>query len=317
MAIPLLLAIDIEPDDRVVKAGKQGWPGVGLLVDCMMERRARLEDATGRAVHFNWYLRLDPQIEIGFGKADWVFDHYGADIERIRQAGDSLGIHVHTWRPIRRFFQRSWLAEFEDVDWIRHCLMLSIDTFRARTGEGPETMSFGDSFMHASVLPLMKEAGIRADFSMNPGMKPHKALGKGEVSNGRLPDYRATPRRPFRPSAADFRVPGPSNHAFWEVPVTSGIIGKDKDGSDRWTKLLLGTNPDWVKSVTEQALAEPDPYLFAECRTDVLTHPKTRERFLWALDHYEALARSGVALEFLRLEAFCDRLDRGEVAVAA
>lgn len=316
MSVPLILAIDIEPDDRVVKATGAGWPGVKLLVDCLMDRRARLQDATGRAVHFNWYLRLDPQIEIAFGRSDWVVDHYAAEIEQIHKAGDALGLHVHTWRPARRWFRRTWLAEFADVDWILHCLGTSIDTFTTRTGAPPRSMSFGDSFMHAAALPLMQEAGIRADFSMNPGMKPHKALGKGELSNGLLPDYRATPRRPFRPAAADFRVPGATNCTFWEIPVTSGIVGRDKDGSDRWTKLLWGMDPNWVRAVTEQALAQPDPYLFAECRTDVLTHPGNRDRYMWALDYYETLARS-TALEFMHIEAFCDRLDRGEVAVAA
>ncbi|MCV2870444.1 hypothetical protein OEW28_17670 [Defluviimonas sp. WL0002] len=316
MSVPVILAIDVEPDERVVRKTREGWPGFPMLVELLMDRRARLQDATGRPVFFNWYLRLDPQIEIAFGDAGWVFDRYGELIDRVCSAGDSLGLHVHTWRPVRRFFRNTWLADFEDAEWIRHCLTLGLETFRKRTGAFPATMSFGDNFMHESALQVMNECGIRADFSMNPGMKPRKALGKGELSAGMLPDYQSTPRHPFKPSSADFRVPGKTNNAFWEVPVTSGIVGKDKDGSDRWVKLLWGTNPDWVGGITRQALSRPSPYLFAECRTDVLTHPKTRERFLWALDHYESLAREG-DLEFMRLESFCDRLEQEAMVVSA
>ncbi len=316
MPIPAMISVHVEPTHRVVRGGGEDWEGVSDLVEALMERRARLEDASGLPVCYNWGLRIDPQIEIAYGKADWVFDRYADEIAQMQAAGDVVGLHVHTWRPLRRFFRDTWIADFEDPAWISHCLTLALETFRDRMGGSPTVMSFGDSFMHDCALPIMQDHGIRADFSMNPGMAPLKALGKGERSTGHLPDYRDTPRHPFKPSAVDFRRDGPSNYNFWELPVTSGVIGTARDGSDKWTKLLLGTNPDWITKITAEALQRPAPYLLAESRTDVLTHPKTRARFFMALDHLEELARTR-GLEFIGMETLSDRLDRGEWPVAA
>lgn len=311
MTVPAIISIHVEPTHRVVRGKTQDWDGVPELVDALMDRRARLEEASGHPVHFNWGLRVDPQIEIAYGKPDWVFDRYAPQIEQMKDAGDVIGLHVHTWRPIRRFWRDTWLADFEDTDWITYCLSMGIDTFRERTGSAPATMSFGDSFMHDCALPIMQASGIRLDYSMNPHAPPLAALGKGERSKGHLPDYQETPHHPFRPSATDFRVPGPTNYTIWELPVTSGIIGKNRDGSDRWTKLLLGEKLERITAITAQALQRPMPYLFAESRTDVLTHPKTRLRYFQALDHLEELARDK-KLEFAGLETICDRLDREE-----
>jgi hypothetical protein len=316
MDIPVIITTHLEPTHRLVRGGGQDWDGVSEHVAALMARRPRLEDASGRPVNFSFCLRVDPQIEIAYGKADWVFDRYADEIAQLREAGDTVGLHVHTWRPVRRFFRDGWVADFEDADWIAHCLSMGIEAFRARMGAAPTTMSFGDNFMHDCALPIMQAAGIRADYSMDPGLNTTTGLAKGERLVGRIPDYSATPRAPFKPSATDFRQPGPTNYGFWEVPVSSGVVGRKRDGSERRTKLLLGTNPEWVSAICTQALAQPNPYILAESRTDVLTHPKTRARFFEALDHLEALApRHG--MEFLGLDAFCDRLDAGDWPAAA
>jgi hypothetical protein len=311
-----MIAIHVEPTHRIVRGGQQDWDGVSELVSVLTERRARMEDASGHAVRFNWCLRADPQIQIAYGRADWGFDRYADEIAQMQAAGDTVGLHVHTWRPVRRFFRDGWVADFEDAEWIAHCLSMGIETFRARMGAAPTTMSFGDNFMHDCALPIMQAAGIRADYSMDPGLNTTTGLGKGERLVGRIPDYTATPKTPFKPSAEDFRVPGPTNYTFWELPVSAGVVGHHRDGSERRTKLLLGTNPAWVAAICAQALDLPNPYIFAESRTDVLTHPKTRARYLEALDHLEALARTD-GLEFLGIETLCDRLDSGDWPAAA
>ncbi|MBF9060008.1 hypothetical protein HKCCSP123_12525 [Rhodobacterales bacterium HKCCSP123] len=316
MPVPILLSIHVEPTHRLVRGGRQDWTGVAELFDLLTDRRARLEDASGRAVRFNWSLRADPQIEIAYGRPDWVFDRHGDRIARLQEAGDVVGLHVHTWRPVRRFFRDSWIAEFEDAKWICHCLAVGLEAFQDRMGAAPAAFSFGDNFMHARALPILQEAGVRIDYSMDPGLNISRPMGRGERCTGRIPDYSATPRVPFRPSVEDFRVPGPQTHALWELPVSSGLVGSNRDGSPRRSKLLLGSNPDWVGAICAQALNQPMPYILAESRTDVLTRPKTRARYLEALDYLEALARDE-ALEFAGFDTVGDRLDSGQWVAAA
>ncbi|MBR9763068.1 MAG: hypothetical protein GYB53_05955 [Rhodobacteraceae bacterium] len=307
---PIVINIDVEPVQRVVRGQTPDWDGFEELIALMMERRPRLEDASGAPVAFNWNLRMDPQIEVGYGRADWVFHRYGREIQRLLEAGDTLGLHIHTWRPVRRFFRNTWLAEFDDVDWISHCVQLSFDTFRANLDRTPTSMSFGDNFMHSCAIPIMEENGVRADMSMSPGRPPVGPNAKGELANGVTPDYRQTPRHPFKPSAADFTRPGPSNYGFWEIPITSGIVGKTRKGDDHWSKLLFGIRPEWIETLITGALEAAAPVIAGDCRTDVLTNEKNRERFIWSMDYLEKMARTH-DLRFSRLDHICDQLDSG------
>ena len=57
--------------------------------------REDLEQATGRAVHFIWLLRMDFQIEKVYGSSRWCVDRYGGFLEEMRRQGDEVGLHVH------------------------------------------------------------------------------------------------------------------------------------------------------------------------------------------------------------------------------
>ncbi len=251
---------------------------------------------------------MDPQIEIAYGDAGWVFDRYADEVSQIRVAGDCIGLHVHTWRPTRRWFRDTWIADFEDEDWIEEVLKLGLETFKTRTGSSPVHMSFGDGFMHHAALPLMQEYGVRADCSMNPGRPAIAAEGKGEISKGKTPDYTRTPRHPFKPSQADFTVPGPTNYGFWEIPVTTGNVKDIKTGQDKRTKLLLGMFTEQAEAIISQALTRNDPYILGECRTDVMTNDDNRARFIGTFDYLEKItAQQG--LVFSKFETLCDQLD--------
>lgn len=313
---PLIMNIDVEPVRRVVRGETADWDGFPELLELMTKRRPQMEDATGAPVSVNWCLRMDPQIEIAYGKAGWVFERYAKEIAQIQDSADTLGLHIHTWRPARRFFRKTWLAEFEDVEWITHCVRLAFETFQENVGHAPVAMSFGDNFMHQCALPIMEEFGVRADLSMSPGRGPIGANAKGELVNGLTPDYRHTPRTAFKPSAADFTRAGPSNYGFWEVPITGGTVGQDRKGNDKYHKLLFGIRPGWFEALITQALESGAPFIAGDARTDVVTKPGDLEWFLWALDYLERIAPEH-GLTFSGLERLCDQLDAGELVTAA
>ena len=115
--VPFILSIHVEPDERVVRQTNAGWPGFTNLAAYVRSNRARLEDATGHPVRFNWCVRLDPQIEVAFGRPDWVLKRHDAVFDQLLSEGDAIGLHVHCWRPVRRWFRQTWLADYGDASW--------------------------------------------------------------------------------------------------------------------------------------------------------------------------------------------------------
>lgn len=309
-----ILNIDVEPVRRLVRGVPQDWDGFPEMVAFLQARRDRLSAVSGAQVKFNWNLRMDPQIEHVYGDAGWVFDRYANEIKTVRASGDCIGLHVHTWRPGRRWFRGIWIADYEDEDWIKHCLRLGLETYKAHLGDGPAVMSFGDGFMHGVALPLMQEYGVRTDISMNPGVLAKSSVGKGETSKGMTPDYTKTPHLPFQPSTEDFRVPGATNYSVWEIPVTTGRVKDVKGDGESRTKLLFGMLTDRAAAIISQALERKAPYVLAECRTDVLTNTDNRNRFIEALAYVETLMTEGKLVPST-FDALCEELDaKGQLA---
>lgn len=314
--IPFVLSIHVEPDERVVQVTDAGWPGFLNLAEYVRSNRARLEDATGHAARFNWCVRLDPQVAVAFGSADWVLKRHGAVFDQLMSEGDAIGIHVHCWRPVRRWFRRTWLADYADQDWTEHCIRLAHESFVAHFGRGPTIISMGDHYMSHRAMRLVEELGFRADCSMYPGVAPVKRLVKSELTRGALPDYRGAPNRPFKPSIADFTRPGPQHFRVWEVPVSTGTVRHPKRRTETRENFLLGAMPERLEEIIAQNLAHPDPYLHGEARTDVRMNPDNRKRFDWAFDYLEQLGRER-GLRFVTLDEFCDRLDQAGLVEAA
>ena len=215
---PVILNMDVEPDERVVKTVTDTWPGFVAAADYLTKARPRLEDATGRPVHFNWLLRMDPQIEMAFGASNWCVSAHRPIFDRLIEAGDCFGLHVHTWRKAKRFFRSTWQAEYEDVAWIRHCIEMAHETFTKEFGRAPSVCSMGDNFMRTEIMETLEQLGLRIDVTMASGVNFDAKLVRREITSGRLPDYSNTPSKPFKPSRAKVTEPGGDAFDVWEAP---------------------------------------------------------------------------------------------------
>jgi hypothetical protein len=97
--IPVVLCVDIEPDEFFVdRKNPRPWSGFEFSHGYLKGLRWKLEDSTGRPVHFNWSLRMDPQVAIAYGSPAWAVDRYAKFFDEYQSSGDELGIHVHTYR---------------------------------------------------------------------------------------------------------------------------------------------------------------------------------------------------------------------------
>ena len=122
--IPILIAIDAEPDGVFISPTERvPWTGVEKSRTVVRKWREDLEQATGRAVHFIWLLRMDFQVEKVYGSSRWGVDRYGGFLEEMRRQGDEVGLHVHPYRLADS--GDSFIADFGDQDWVEHCIQLA------------------------------------------------------------------------------------------------------------------------------------------------------------------------------------------------
>jgi hypothetical protein len=209
--LPVLLCIDVEPDKHLVDRRDPGrWPGFERFVQKVPRLRERLSEITGHPAAFTWTLRMDPQIELTWGSATWVADFYGDALESISADGDELGLHPHTWRWDEA--AGSWLTEYEDEAWVRHCIEMSLDAYESSFGHPCGAHRTGEHFLTAAMFRILGERGVRADLTIEPG-RPPEDPPYGEANRGRLPDYRGLPTSPYRSSPGRFPHPDPTSAA--------------------------------------------------------------------------------------------------------
>lgn len=311
LAIPVLLVIDVEPDERLVSYQARRWKGYENLHEFLFKMRPVLESATGRPVHYNWMLRLDPQIEHAFGRADWVVKQYRSLLEEADAANDEIGIHVHSWRPCQHWWRKSWLADFSDATWINHCVNMAHHTFINSFARQPKCFSFGEGYMSDKVLTQLESLEYRCDLSMYPGRQALQTIAKEIKSSGWLPDYRATPRHPFKPSRKDFTRPIDNDERnLWEIPVSVQIVesGQNEDKGEQ--KLLFGMPFQRIPNIVEQNLVFSNPYLQAVMRTDVRMDPYNCAQFDKTIYYFIEHPRVK-DMVFETCTDFVDLLDRG------
>jgi hypothetical protein len=216
--IPVVMCIDVEPDERLTHPGVQSdWSGFEQTFEFFNTLRPCLERKTGSPVHFSWFIRMDPQIQTTYGSASWAVTRYRSVIERIRRAGDAIGLHTHAWRWDESL--NLWQADLASTDWIEFCLRTGFDAFRKSLGERCVYHRFGDRWMNNTTLRLIEKLGARVDLTLEPGQTGHMT----EPFAGRFLDCSRVPRHPYRPSRKDFRKAGSYlKRSLWIIPLSIG-----------------------------------------------------------------------------------------------
>jgi hypothetical protein len=219
----IIFAIDVEPDGRKA-IGHDPWSGLDITLRELSRLRLEIEKLTQSPGRFNFFLRFDPQIEQIGGRRDWVLHARPGLIPWLREHGDFAGIHPHFWRWNEH--RQQWFTDFADPAWRAHCLHTTIEGYRSVFGMRPIACRFGDACLSNDLIPLLREAGIHYDLTVEPGTPGHPIFDDPHASAW-VPDYRRAPRVPYHPSQADFLVPEPqsireaSKDPLWLIPMTS------------------------------------------------------------------------------------------------
>jgi len=219
--VPVFLCVDVEPDERHAEpAHADSLRGVEAMFEHLEGLRPRLAAASGDPVRFLWFVRCDPQIADVYGAAGHLLTRYAGTFERLRAAGDGIGLHVHPWH--RADGGGEWIADYGGTAWIEECTEVSFATYREHFGTACELHRFGDRWFGPDALPLLERLGVRFDLSIEPGAPGVRALAPGEASAGSIPDYVRAPRVPYRPSRTDFLRPdSEGGRGLWEIPLSS------------------------------------------------------------------------------------------------
>ncbi len=207
--LPVIFAVDLEPDQREVDNQNPSWNGAAEFFKKLPELREKVSAIAGsnNPFVFTWLIRADPQIERTNGDTAYAFRHFAEELRAAVAAGDELGLHVHPWRWADS--QGRWMQDHGNDEWINHCIQVSCDTYRNHFGKAPVTHSSGDRFMSNAVVRKLSELGVKVDLSLEllPGAI---RLVDHELDTGCIPDTTNVPNRAYRPSAEDFRQPDPS-----------------------------------------------------------------------------------------------------------
>jgi len=218
MKIPVVLCIDVEPDDRLINPSVQkDWIGFESTFEIFSKLRPRIEAATGSPVHLSWFFRMDPQIAITYGSASWAVMRYESLIREIKRAGDAIGLHAHSWRLNET--RDKWIVDFADQDWINHCVGLGFEAFRQSLNESCLYFRFGDHWMNNATSRLIEKLGARFDLTLEPGQTGGHVA---EPFTGDFLDYSQVPRRPYISSRTDFRKHGSYPRKLWTIPLSVG-----------------------------------------------------------------------------------------------
>ena len=277
--IPILICIDIEPEERRIDPQlRAGWTGFERSYEFFTHLRPRLSSATGSPVHFSWFLRMDPQIACTYGSPEWVVTRYPQLFENLAAAGDEFGLHVHPWRWDEK--SKDWIADFEDQEWIEHCITSSFDAFHRSLNRPCQSFRFGDHWMNNVTLDLLERLGVRFDLTLEPGQRGPTLL-PDESFRGFFSDYSRIPRLPYYPDKADFTKPSQRrSRELCIIPTSAGDaswIPTELGSLEGYLTLNLGFHWSVCSSIMDTLLAVfGEPYVVLVARTNVASDPNLR-----------------------------------------
>ena len=221
--IPVILAIDVEPDPFLVDHdAREPWLGYEAFHPYLAKLRERFEDETGSPVHYSWFFRMDPQVAVAYGSPTWPVERYEKLVADSADRGDELAIHVHGYRWVEE--RHAWLEDLANQDWMDECLEMAVDAHRRAFGQPCTTVRFGNFWLSTASVNRAEQLGVRYDLTVEPGRPPFKWEAKGD-STGDLPEVYRVPRRPYEPARDDFRrAAPPGSRSLRIVPLTSGWL---------------------------------------------------------------------------------------------
>lgn len=272
--IPVMVCVDIEPNEWYPKKSQaEDWSGYERAHAYFQELRPSLSRATSSPARYNWYFRMDPQIEKIYGSTDWTAKNFKTQIDLYRKEGDLLGLHAHAyrWEPSRD----GWIVDHGDQKWIEHCLRVSFEAFERSFGEKCDSFRFGSRWMNNETMALLETLGTRFEMTVEPGYTEEKQNTDGENFTGSIPSHLGAPHYPYHPLRNNFlREDRSKKEGLWVIPTSTGAGRHPRS----WKGKLLWrlTHPFSEDTVFLRLDTALDPYFFKQLLDQLLSRPSGR-----------------------------------------
>ncbi|MGB8275353.1 MAG: hypothetical protein WCF16_08825 [Alphaproteobacteria bacterium] len=194
--IPVLLSIDIEPDPREPGLGAPApLRGTERLFQLLDGVRGALARTCAAPPVFSWYVRADPQIEHVYGDRSWLMRTFASELAAAQSRGDHVGLHTHAqrWDEARA----QWISDYENREWLEHCLRMSFDAFEGFFAYGCTCFRFGDAWINDRALDFLRSLGVKVDLSIEPDQPAAPYRRSDEEKIGPVPEPANVPMRPL------------------------------------------------------------------------------------------------------------------------
>lgn len=298
--IPVVVSVDVEPDG-VGHAPDGTWHSAAAVHDWITDLRARVEQRTGRPMRVAWYLRMDLQVAALFGSSTYGVEADPRLPAAVERHGDVWGLHTHGWRPEPG---GGWVDDFREP-WFGECVDHSYAAFAEAFGRPCRVQSFGNRFLSEAAVARLAHHGVEVDTTAEPANAPVPDGGWAHL-RGAIPDYRRTPRRPYRLGPGLMELPLTAGRKDLGPDVRAHLSRRRRHGlRERLDHpVQLGGKPTpWAgfdELVRGSLRAQRRPYLAFAVRSDGVLDPVQRPR----LDaHVDALLAMPEADRFVFVPA--------------
>jgi hypothetical protein len=198
----MVFACDCDPDSEDSRQGFS-FHGIDAGIPQLCRELERISQEKGEAIPFTWNVRADLQMERLFGSTARCCEAFLDLWTGLEQRGHEIAWHPHLWRETATGL---WTQEWRDPDWITECLTRGKEGFQNALGKAPETVHMGWCYQDDVTMSVLARLGVKIDYSALPGMISEGWELHPGVHTNKL-DWLQTPRKPYFPSALDYRRP--------------------------------------------------------------------------------------------------------------
>jgi hypothetical protein len=205
----LYLSVTVDVDnDGVATASER----TRLSWDALEQVPALAQTFAALGLRTTWFVRADTQLEEIYGSTDHLLNEHERWWSAFRAAGDEIAWHPHVYR---RDVDGSYVPETDEARFVA-ALERSWTDLEQR-GYAFASARVGEGYCTNGVMACLQACRLRADSTAIPG--------RVRADDQRRFDWAPTPNRPYRPSAADYRVEGNGvANGLIEVPMTTATF---------------------------------------------------------------------------------------------